>query len=258
MGEDFFLVDIPVFEPLYDAEEKYGWSRYKDNLWNVLKDTTGGYCMYCYDKVWINEQRRGQIEHGIERANSKETLSDCVPNLGLACENCNGKFKRRGENKRKLPISSIKEFIKGDCKKFDCKSPCEKFETLRAEYIKNGKILIQPFEIKIEEGHSLRLQFDLLNNKYIPSTKCGNYNQEELDIINGHIKLFGLNGPERPNREVSKYCKNVIDNGSILEGIPYNNLVVDLFRRKLKQLDVKEAVKVCNIIYSRAWMQSST
>lgn len=79
-----------------------------------------------------------------------------------------------------------------------------------------------------------------------------------MDIINGHIKLFGLNGPERPNREVSKYCKNVIDNGSILEGIPYNNLVVDLFRRKLKQLDVKEAVKVCNIIYSRAWMQSST
>lgn len=57
--EDFFVIDIPVFAPVYDAEKKYGWSKYKDELWELLKETTGGYCMYCYDSVWMNGQKRG-------------------------------------------------------------------------------------------------------------------------------------------------------------------------------------------------------
>ncbi|MCI8887916.1 MAG: hypothetical protein HFG70_07495 [Hungatella sp.] len=70
--EDYFTVDIPVFVPKYDENTKYGWSKYKDNLWEVLRKTTDGYCMYCYDSIWINGQRRGQIEHGIEKANSRQ------------------------------------------------------------------------------------------------------------------------------------------------------------------------------------------
>lgn len=110
MKEDFFLIDIPVFKPVYVMNEKYGWTKHKENLLLLLKDTTDGYCMYCYDSVWINRQIRGQIEHGIERVNSKQYLSDCVPNLGLACDNCNLSYKRRGEKIRKLPAKSIKEF----------------------------------------------------------------------------------------------------------------------------------------------------
>ena len=96
---DYFSVDIPVFVPSYDEKKLYGWSRYKDDLWDLLKDTTGGYCMYCYDTVWINGQRRGQIEHGIEKINSPEYLTDCVPNLGLACENCNGNIRKEEKKK---------------------------------------------------------------------------------------------------------------------------------------------------------------
>ena len=68
--EDFFVVDIPVFVPEYDKDKKYGWTNYKDELWDLLKETTHGYCMYCYDRIWINQERRGQIEHGIEKKNS--------------------------------------------------------------------------------------------------------------------------------------------------------------------------------------------
>ena len=80
------MVDIPVFVPEYDKDKKYGWTNYKDELWDLLKETTHGYCMYCYDRIWINQERRGQIEHGIEKKNSMKRLQDCVPNLGSHAE----------------------------------------------------------------------------------------------------------------------------------------------------------------------------
>lgn len=259
MTEDFFLIDIPVFEPEYDTEVKYGWSKYKYNTWDLLKNTTGGYCMYCYDSIWINGQRRGQIEHGIEKTNSPERLTDCVPNLGIACENCNDSYKRRGEVKRKLSRESIEEFECGECLKYDCKSPCEKFKVLRRKYIRNGKIVLQPFEAKCrEDGHSLRLQYDLLNCRYIPSRSCREYDREELDIIAGHIKLFELNSPERKNYEIGKFCKNVIDNQCLMQGVTYNSMLVELFREKLRKLELKEAVNVCRIVYMKAFYSKAT
>ncbi len=256
---DYFSVDIPVFMPDYDKEKLYGWSRYKDNLWDILKDTTSGYCMYCYDTVWINGQRRGQIEHGIEKVNSPEYLTDCVPNLGLACENCNGKYKRRAEEKRKLSKELLREFESVSCKKYACRIPCERYIKLRIEYVRRGKIILQPFESKAHEnGNILKLRYDLLNGKYIPGD-CGcSYSREELGIIEGHIRLFGLNSAERRNREVGKYCKNVIDYHSLMQDMSYDNLVVDLFRDKLKDLPIDDAVKVCKIIYSRALLQRAT
>ena len=124
MTRDFLLIDIPVFVPEYDENKEYGWNKFKDNLWDLLKNTTKGYCMYCYDSIWINGQRRGQIEHGIEKVNLPERLEDCVPNLGIACENCNMKYKKRGEMQRRLPPQSIKEFGEGECLRFSCKAPC--------------------------------------------------------------------------------------------------------------------------------------
>ena len=188
--DDFFKIDIPVFLPSYKLDEKYGWTNHKDNLWKILRETTGGYCMYCYDSIWINQQKRGQIEHGIEKANSVERLSDCIPNLGIACEICNGSYKRRGEAKRKLPKELIQEFEHGVCKKYDCKEPCDRYKKIRREYIKRGKILLQPFESKKKEGRpNLRLQYDLLKCRYIPSEKHGRYDKEELEIIEGHINV---------------------------------------------------------------------
>lgn len=259
MTEDFFKVDIPIFLPKYEEEKLYGWSRYKDNLWEVLREATGGYCMYCYDTVIVNEQRHGQIEHGIEKANSEERLSDCIPNLGLACMVCNGKYKKRGEKRRKLPLQSIQEFEMGECRGFACKNACENFRKLRREYIRNGKIILQPFEAKIrEDGHCLGLQYDLLKCRYIPAQPRDGYEPEELEIINAHIRLFGLNAPERKNYEVGLYCKNVIDNQSFMNGVKYNNLVVNLFREKLQYLKIEEAVKICKIIYMSAFMQLAT
>ena len=51
MTRDFLLIDIPVFVPEYDENKEYGWNKFKDNLWDLLKNTTKGYCMYCYDSI---------------------------------------------------------------------------------------------------------------------------------------------------------------------------------------------------------------
>ena len=234
--EDFFVVDIPVFVPEYDKDKKYGWTNYKDELWDLLKETTHGYCMYCYDRIWINQERRGQIEHGIEKKNSMKRLQDCVPNLGISCENCNQKYKKRGEQKRRLSQEQICEFEKGECTSFECKEMCTSFRKIRRAYVKQGKIMIQPFETKLEEnGNVLRIQYDLLQCKYIPM-KSYHYTEQELEVIRKHIELFALNSPERKNYEIAKYCKNVIDNRSLMLGIDYNNLIVDLFREKLVSL----------------------
>lgn len=258
MTEDFFVLDVPVFIPAYRSDTKYGWTNYKDNLWNLLKDTSNGYCMYCYDSIWINGQRRGQIEHGIEKKNSEKALSDCVPNLSIACEICNSKYKKRGEVSRRLADKYIKEFESGSCSKFDCKGICEKFKKLRQIYIKNGKVLIQPFEARInDKGNVLRLQYDLLNCRYIPSRR-EKYTEEECDIIEQHIRLFGLNSSERKNNEIGKYCKNVIDADSLLLSIDYNNLMVELLKEKLRQINIKDAIKICTVIYSMAFNSLAT
>lgn len=260
--DEIFLLDIPVFRPEYKSDIKYGWTQYKDELWELLKETSGGYCMYCYDRVYINNQRRGQIEHGIERSNFKHRpqnlLDDCIPNLGLSCENCNIKYKKRGEQKRKLSIEQIEEFESGECLKYDCKKVCPKYRKLREQYIKNGQILIQPLEnILGENGQVLQIQYDLLKGKYIPS-QAVIYSDEERKIIENHILQFCLNKPERENREVIKYCEDVIDNKSLLLGIQYNNLLVDLLREKLQKIKVDNAIKICKTIYLQAFRRNAT
>lgn len=258
MTEDVFVVDIPVFMPVYEPDKKYGWSQYKDHLWEALNKATNGHCMYCYNTIVINREIMGHIEHSIEKVNSKR-LENCVPNMGSACIICNEKYKRQQETARKLQPKFLKEFETGECKKYDCKGICDKLEQLREEYICSGKIVIQPFEAKIKkDGHVLKLQYDLLNCKYRPSQSGEKYTTEEMEIIHNHIKLFGLNDPKRKNYEVGKYCKNVIDDDSLMIGKDYNNLIVDLFREKLQKLDITDAVKICRIVYENAFMRLAT
>lgn len=120
---------------------------------------------------------------------------------------------------------------------------------LRKKYIKHGRILVQPHCNYINDNKNLRIQYDLLNAKYVPSKKI-NYDTEEIGVIEGHIELFQLNNPERRNREVALYCKNVIDKEDLLVGIHYNNYIVDLLREKLERVsNISKALEICKIIY---------
>lgn len=97
-----------------------------------------------------------------------------------------------------------------------------------------------------------------MEGKYVPGDCKDNYSKKEIRIIEGHIRLFGLNSPERRNREIGRYCKNVIDHHNLMEDMLYYNLLVNLFRNKLQDLPLDDAVKVCKMIYSRALLQGLT
>lgn len=57
--------------------------------------------MYCYTRIRIDGKFYANLEHAIEKNNSKK-LVECVPNIGLACSVCNQSLKKRGENNRRL------------------------------------------------------------------------------------------------------------------------------------------------------------
>lgn len=96
------------------------------------------------------------------------------------------------------------------------------------------------------------------NLQYIPSEKY-DYTKHEREVIENHIKLFRLNSPERRNREVPLYCKNVINQKSLLLDIRYNNYIVDLFRKKLEKLNsISKAVEICKIVYFMNFIKMAT
>ena len=145
-----------------------------------------------------------------------------------------------------------------NCQGNKCKKLCEKMKKIRKQYSGTGGILVPPFDNFGINENKMEIQYDLLNARYIPSEKY-NYTEEERKIIENHIKLFHLNSSERRNREVALYCKNVIDQESLLTGIRYNNYIVDLFREKLEKLDnISKAIEICKIIYFMNFIKMAT
>lgn len=259
MSNDFFLVDIPEFIPEYDEKRQYGYgdTQLKKQLVQLLCSTFGGYCMYCYNSVKINGNIYADLEHGIEKSIDNKIFENCIPNISISCSKCNQKYKRLGEKKR---ISYMKEQKKEiiECRNIDCKQLCHQMVELRKKYVENGKILIYPFGNCIIDKNKLEIQYDLLNAKYIPSKKY-DYTKHEREVIENHIKLFHLNSPERRNREVSLYCKNVINQKSLLLDVRYNNYIVDLFRKKLKKLNsISKSIEICKIVYFMNFIKMAT
>lgn len=249
MEEDFFLIDMPIFQPKYEKDKIYGHStiKRKNNTIELLTEETKGYCMYCFNRIEVNGNNYGHIEHGIEVSNSK-TLEDCVPNLGLSCNKCNQSYKSRNEGKRKLTRTQKKDIESCVCSAEKCKSMCSTFSACRKAYVEKWKIILQPFGVENENHVPYSIQFNLLTGEFKAKENQG-YSDEDKNFIDSHIKFFGLNDVQRRNKELAIYCKNVISENSILRGITVNHLVVELFREKLSGLSLENAIKVCKTVY---------
>ena len=82
--EDFFCLDIPLFKVRYKRWKNYGYRKAneKENLKKVLSEASGGYCMYCYSRMEVDNKFYGHLEHAIEKNNS-DKLIECIPNIGV-------------------------------------------------------------------------------------------------------------------------------------------------------------------------------
>lgn len=261
MSGNILLLDIPNFNPNYDKKVYYA---YEDkvgnkNLKKLLIETSKGYCMYCYSRILIDEKNSGHLEHSIEKANS-DLLIECISNISISCSKCNLSFKRVGEKDRKFSKKAINKFNKmASCEK-SCIEICNEYKILKRKYISRvgSEIILQPFGVKNSDTkNELKIQYDLLNQEFMPSNYY-NYNDNEKEFINKHIKRFNLNDTTYRTRAIIKLCEDVINFEKLPKLERYENLIADLLIEKLQKIELDKAIKLCGIIYKQAVIKNKT
>lgn len=259
--EDFLLLEVPIFKPKYKKSKKYGYSNAieKNNLKNVLEESTGGYCMYCFSRVRIDRKLSANLEHAIEKSNSKK-LIECIPDIGLACQTCNQTFKRIDEKKRKLSEKALSKFEEmSRCSienRKQCTVPCKALRELQKNYscLSKAEIILQPMGVKgIDSGKDLRLQYNVLNMEFEPAKEKCTYSDKEIQFINAHINRFRLNNQKYRSRQLYDFIRNIIDNDGNIPTYEYNNLVVELFKKKISSKSKEEVLKICKSIFKVAF-----
>lgn len=105
-------------------------------------------------------------------------------------------------------------------------------------------------DIGINAKRELKLQYDVLNDMYIPS-KREQYSKKEEDFLRHHIDMFGLNSTERKSTQLVKFIKDTIQKEGNYTTVDYNNQVVELFvETVLKGKNAEEILKICEKLYT--------
>lgn len=253
LTEEKLLVDIPDFSPQYDENTQYGYQhKAGENLEYLLRKTSKNHCMYCYALLKNDRVNIGHLEHSIEKNLDKKNLTNCVPNIAIACPNCNQSLKRVGEKKRLEAMKKVQKKFASDvkCVGTGCKSECREYQTLKGEYCKIAKIILQPFGVKSEEtGLEYRIQYDVFTAEFIPSEEYS-YSEEDKDYIYHHISQFRLNDVGFKTKALAEFIEDVINaDGKYREGSVYSNYIVDLFKEKIKNMSQEKVLELCEQIH---------
>lgn len=255
--EDFFILELPVLKPQYKKWKKYGYknSTEKNNLKDALEESTGGFCMYCYTRIRVDNKLYANLEHAIEKNNS-DKLIECVPNIGLSCSVCNQTFKRFGEKRRKIERNKIHRFEKSSrCSvtyRKQCTTACKALRELQKGYSSTpgAEIILQPMGIRGSDSKEmLTLQYNVMKMEFEPAENRHTYSDRELGFMKAHINRFHLNDPEFRSRQLFDFVRNVIDNNGKMPVYEYNNLIVKLFCQKLTGKSQEDILKICKKIF---------
>ncbi len=253
MDKNIYVLDMPDFEPVYLEDIEYGYSGKRgDELKKLLLETSSFHCMYCYANLKGDRTDLGEIEHSVEKTLSVY-LKECVPNMSVTCKNCNQSLKRVGEKRRKDKMKShMKQYEENlVCKSFKCKSICNAYAGLRKQYCKVNKLNLQPFGMTGDSsGLAYRIQYDIMTAQFVPSTKY-NYNEEDLEILEHHIRQFKLNDVEYKTQALIEFIEDTIeaDGKYNRHKNRYSNYIVDLFVENIKEYSQEMILKICEKIY---------
>ena len=251
--EENWLLDIPSFSPQYDHRVGYGYkNRPGENLEAFLRKTSKNHCMYCYSLLRNDRVNIGHLEHSIEKSLDEEHLTECIPNMAIACPNCNMSLKRVGEKKRLEELKEARKKFSSEvqCDGKQCTEECESYKKLKKEYCKKSRIILQPFGVIGENSNQeYRMQYDVYNAQFVPSEKYS-YTDEDIDYIEHHINQFRLNDVGFKTKALAEFVEDVINaDGKYREDREYPNYIVDLFKEKIKELNQEKVLKLCEQIH---------
>lgn len=261
MQDDILVVDIPQIQVEYD-EYDYSYTRKKgrENLQKTLYRASRQYCMYCYTRIQIDERKFGHLEHAVERSISPVKLTNCIPNIGLACGYCNSKYKKVNEKARVPEQKVIEEFEKDSCQE-NCKNACVGYLNFRKNYLakREAHIILQPIGVTGEEsGEQLLLQYDILEARFIPAGNKA-YTLSEKNFIEDHINRFHLNAKQERTKQLIRFIEDTLEHDGEYAKIEYNSLIVELFVEQiLKGKTQKDIMKICKLIYSYSFIKFNT
>lgn len=251
MDRNVLVLNMPKFKVKFGNEE-YGYKseKGKKNLKRVLAESSRGYCMYCYRRIVVDNDNRGHLEHSIEKTISSK-LTECVPNIGIACAICNDSYKKRGERVR-IPVqSAVLSFSANKCPK-GCRKPCTAYNSLKKEYLKSEEahIILQPLGVRGEDTHiELLLEYDVLKAEFQPDSRY-KYSQKEILFLKDHIDRFCLNDKDRRTTQLIAFLKDTINNNGMYTKMEYNHLVVQLFAEQLAGKSSEQILKICECLYT--------
>lgn len=263
MRKTTLKIEIPFFKVSFNKEVHYSATtgKGKEALKELLHGEAQGYCMYCYTRIMIDGKYTGHLEHAIEKNMSKDYLTECLPNIGVACSICNGKYKRYQEKKRMVSKDEIKKFESRISCEDGCREPCEAYLDLKKAYLRNesSHIILQPLGVIGEEsGEQMALQYDVLETEFEPSNKYA-YTIKEKDFIMDHIDRFHLNDKRSKTRQLISFLEDTIEMEGKYSKREYNNMVVKLFVEQiLNGKNQKEILKICSAIYAYSMLKFRT
>lgn len=260
--ENITTIDIPKFQVAFEDNKKYRYTAGKgrENLKNVLYKASHNYCMYCYTRIKIDGRGEGKLEHAIEKSISPEILTECIPNIGIACGTCNEKYKRVGEKLRVPAKESVAAFEKKAACKHTCRNVCKSYMELKQEYLReeHAHIILQPQGVVGKESGFELLQYDALETKFIPSRKY-QYTRDEKCFIQDHINRFHLNARNEKTKQLIYFIEDTIEKDGLYTKVEPNNLIVELFVEQILVGRTREEVlKICKMIYRYSFIKFAT
>ena len=111
-----------------------------------------------------------------------------------------------------------------------------------------AEIILQPMGVNgMDTREPLALQYDVLEMACRPAKDT--YSDRECRFIDAHIKRFRLNDPRYRSRQLFDFVKNVIDSEGKIPMYECNNMITEIFRRKLLGRTQEEALKICQSIF---------
>lgn len=191
--------------PTYNLQIKYPFKNekyYNDNnasklFFKEIVEKYKGYCPYCGERITTRSSSYDR-EHLIEKKQNNIKLMyliHCKYNLCISCKKCNG--LKKNNLKYINETFQNEEFYSEYCQNNNCSTACDFYKKVYQDYILKNKVILQPHGVYNRYTKNiLKISYNIKEKIFLPDNSI-NYNEEELNIINAHIKKFCLNIPDK-------------------------------------------------------------